>query len=619
MSLQNAINLPFPRPFKTLADAEDYAKQLRRNIHDWTSTLPNHVDIVTLGLSTLSDPNDDRIMFWDDSAGKLAWLDPGNSVAITATTIDTIQDIRTTAGPSFDHAHLTVATGTAPLGITSTTMSPNLNADLLDGYHASAFPLADGTAMTKAVTQATHGLSVGDVVKCTAANTYAKAQADSAANAEVVGIVASSADGDNFVLLMGGYWASASVPAQAAGTVMFLSPTSAGAMTATAPTTDGQVSKPIGVIVESGAKMLIFNWRGVILDTWELLGLEDLTDPGADRIFFWDDGAGKSDWLACGNSVSITDTTLDTIQDIRTSAGPTFDHLHLTDELFLADTVGAEIGVIYKGGTKWAHNYYAAGSDGYNIFVGKNAGNFTLGPGGGGGWLGSYNTGIGTDALKSLTTGYGNVAVGDRILDAVTEGFHNVGLGSEALTDITTGTYNIGIGNQAGKAITNGSYNTVVGMQAMPTATSAYGNFAFGYQSLYSLTNGQNNVAMGAYAGYSITSGNLGLFLGYKAGYYETATDKLYLDNRQRASEADGRAKALIYGIFNDATASQYLNVNGHLNALEDISVAGTKVLGARVVDARCDDAINSGDATTDGVIDALRDAMIAHGLIASA
>jgi hypothetical protein len=47
--------------------------------------------------------------------------------------------------------------------------------------------------------------------------------------------------------------------------------------------------------------------------------------------------------------------------------------------------------------------------------------------------------------------------------------------------------------------------------------------------------------------------------------------------------------------------------------------VAGTQVVGARVVDARCDDAVNSGDATTDGVIDALRDAMIAHGLIAAA
>ena len=49
------------------------------------------------------------------------------------------------------------------------------------------------------------------------------------------------------------------------------------------------------------------------------------------------------------------------------------------------------------------------------------------------------------------------------------------------------------------------------------------------------------------------------------------------------------------------------------------ITVAGTQVVGARVVDARADDVANSGDATTDGLIDALRDAMIAHGLIAAA
>jgi len=54
-------------------------------------------------------------------------------------------------------------------------------------------------------------------------------------------------------------------------------------------------------------------------------------------------------------------------------------------------------------------------------------------------------------------------------------------------------------------------------------------------------------------------------------------------------------------------------------NADEYYQVAGTQVVGARVVDARCDDTINSGDATTDGVIDALRDAMITHGLIAAA
>jgi len=54
------------------------------------------------------------------------------------------------------------------------------------------------------------------------------------------------------------------------------------------------------------------------------LGLESLSDPGADRIMFWDDSAGYVTWLACGNSVAIATTTLDTIQDIRTSASPTF-------------------------------------------------------------------------------------------------------------------------------------------------------------------------------------------------------------------------------------------------------------------------------------------------------
>jgi len=70
------------------------------------------------------------------------------------------------------------------------------------------------------------------------------------------------------------------------------------------------------------------------------------------------------------------------------------------------------------------------------------------------------------------------------------------------------------------------------------------------------------------------------------------------------------------------AAAAEVLSIVGtgmDLPTGKVLSVAGTQVVGARVVDARCDDVINSGDATTDGVIDALRDAMIAHGLIAAA
>lgn len=59
-----------------------------------------------LGIS-LDDPNADRILFWDDSAGNYAYLAPGNSVAITNTTLDTIQDIRSTASPTFANLNIT--------------------------------------------------------------------------------------------------------------------------------------------------------------------------------------------------------------------------------------------------------------------------------------------------------------------------------------------------------------------------------------------------------------------------------------------------------------------------------------------------------------------------------
>lgn len=36
-----------------------------------------------------------------------------------------------------------------------------------------------------------------------------------------------------------------------------------------------------------------------------------LTDPGADRIMFWDDSAGQTTWLTPGTNLSITGTTLD--------------------------------------------------------------------------------------------------------------------------------------------------------------------------------------------------------------------------------------------------------------------------------------------------------------------
>ena len=67
------------------------------------------ISLSYLGLQSLTDPNADRVMFWDDTAGALTWLSMGNSVAITTTTLDTIQDIRTSATPRFERLGLGMA------------------------------------------------------------------------------------------------------------------------------------------------------------------------------------------------------------------------------------------------------------------------------------------------------------------------------------------------------------------------------------------------------------------------------------------------------------------------------------------------------------------------------
>ena len=68
-----------------------------------------------------------------------------------------------------------------------------------------------------------------------------------------------------------------------------------------------------------------------------------------------------------------------------------------------------------------------------------------------------------------------------------------------------------------------------------------------------------------------------------------------------------------------DVAPGEKLDVAGNANVTGVYKIDDVQVVSNRVIDARIADAINSGDATTDGVIDALRDAMITHGLIAAA
>jgi len=168
-----------------------------------------------------------------------------------------------------------------------------------------------------------------------------------------------------------------------------------------------------------------------------------------------------------------------------------------TTDLTLRPTTSSTTGVIYKGADRFIHNFALAGTDGFNTFVGVNAGNFTMT--GSTGTQGSYNSvGAGVSALQSNTTGYFNsVGAGVYALRANTTGYNNsVGAGVSALYANTTGYNNsVGAGVYALYSNTTGANNSVgAGASALCLNTTGYNNsVGAGYEALYANTTGANN------------------------------------------------------------------------------------------------------------------------------
>lgn len=111
--------------------------------------------------------------------------------------------------------------------------------------------------------------------------------------------------------------------------------------------------------------------------------------------------------------------------------------------------------------------------------------------------------------------------------------------------------------------------NIFVGLEAGNSNIAGLRNSLLGYQAGYKNTGGYGNTSIGHKAGYSNITGHYSTYIGNEAGYYETVGSKLFIDDRARTDEADGRIKALIYGLFDAATANQLLRVNGILELTE--------------------------------------------------
>jgi hypothetical protein len=151
--------------------------------------------------------------------------------------------------------------------------------------------------------------------------------------------------------------------------------------------------------------------------------------------------------------------------------GATAQAQPFTVGISLADTTTDATGIVFKGTDRFIHNFHhptgnTAVPNGYNTFVGVNAGNFTMGATATETYYGSYNTAVGANALRATTTGYGNAALGYAALYSNANGVNNAAVGANALENNTGGAFNVAVGSSALYNNTTGLYNIAIGTDA---------------------------------------------------------------------------------------------------------------------------------------------------------
>ncbi len=244
-------------------------------------------------------------------------------------------------------------------------------------------------------------------------------------------------------------------------------------------------------------------------------------------------------FVAVGGNVGIGTTT----PSARLEVAGT---VRVTDTLTLAplgDTaLDIATGSIYKGGALFLH---------------------TRG--------GSNNTGLGRQALSSVTAGLGNTASGAGALRFNTSGSRNTASGYDALYSNTTGSRNTASGVSALRFNTTGSYNTAGGTYALLRNTTGSYNTACGARALFNNTVGSRNTASGFGALLFNTTGFSNTASGYRAlssnttGFGNTANGALALRSNTGSANTASGACALssnTTGGGNAASGSSALSSN---------------------------------------------------------
>ena len=213
----------------------------------------------------------------------------------------------------------------------------------------STLNLKGGSSIPKSVVetinQAGHGFVVGDVVRYdTSSSTWVKAKADSAANAEVAGVVSTSA-ANSFDVTYSGYISISSL-ASNTSPVLFLDSVIAGGLTASPPSAVGTVVKPVITKSNSGSGYIVTNYLGTQIGGSSTVSIDQIQPVGT--VIPYSGSIIPDTWLECnGASYSISEYSelYTRLQNSTGDLAPLYGHVAVLT-MSESDTAKLSVGVL---------------------------------------------------------------------------------------------------------------------------------------------------------------------------------------------------------------------------------------------------------------------------------
>lgn len=169
-------------------------------------------------------------------------------------------------------------------------------------------------------------------------------------------------------------------------------------------------------------------------------------------------------------------------------------------------TSGHPFGMLTKDGTRFLHDFNhgpngTVTTNGRNLFLGRGAGNLTMGATATQSYQASNNVGIGQEVLQANGNGHSNTAIGSSAMYVNISGTRNAAMGWGALFSNSSGSSNVAIGYAAGRYLADGTtplsscnMSIYIGDSARALANAASNEMVLGHDAVGA---GSNSVTLG--------------------------------------------------------------------------------------------------------------------------